>query len=65
MNEGDNPPIGSLIEEGAKNLKDLASKIDTDKMTEPAFMLVLCAKAPFAYRRKDGVYVVPVTCLKP
>ncbi len=55
----------SLIEEGAKNLKDLASKIDTDKMREPAFMLVLCAKAPFAYKRKDDVYVVPVTCLKP
>jgi predicted AAA+ superfamily ATPase len=55
----------SLIEEGAKNLKDLASKIDINKMKEPSFMLVLCAKAPFAYRRKDGVYVVPVTCLKP
>ena len=55
----------SLIEEGAKNLNDLASKIDTDKMKGPAFMLVLCAKVPFAYRRKDGVYVAPVTCLKP
>ena len=55
----------SLIEEGAKNLKDLASKIDINKMKEPSFMLVLCAKAPFAYRRKDGVYVVPITCLKP
>jgi len=55
----------SLIEEGVKNLKDLASKLDTNKMKEPSFMLVLCAKAPFAYRRKDGVYVVPITCLKP
>jgi len=55
----------SLIEEGVKNLKDLASKIDINKMKEPSFMLVLCAKAPFAYRRKDGVYVVPITCLKP
>ncbi|MGI6136737.1 MAG: ATP-binding protein [Christensenellales bacterium] len=55
----------TLIEEGANNLKVLASKIDTDKMQAPAFMLVLCANAPFAYRRKDGVYVAPVTCLKP
>lgn len=55
----------SLIEEGAKNLKDLSAKIDTNKMKEPSFMLVLCAHAPFAYRRKDGVYVVPITCLKP
>ncbi len=51
----------SLIEEGAKNLKDLSSKIDTNKMKKPAFMLVLCAKAPFAYRRKDGVYIAPIT----
>jgi hypothetical protein len=42
-------------------LKDLTSKIDIGKMKEPSFMLVLCAKAPFAYRRKDGVYVVPIT----
>jgi predicted AAA+ superfamily ATPase len=55
----------SLIEEGAKNLIDLASKIDTNRMKEPSFLLVLCAKAPFAYRRKDRVYVVPITCLKP
>ncbi len=55
----------SLIEEGAKNLKDLASKIDTNKMKKPAFMLVLCAKTPFAYRRKDGVYIAPITSLKP
>ena len=55
----------SLIEEGVNNLNKLASNIDTRKMKEPAFMLVLCAKAPFAYRRKDGVYVVPITCLKP
>jgi predicted AAA+ superfamily ATPase len=55
----------SLIEEGAENLKELASKIDTNKMKKPAFMLVLCAKVPFAYRRKDGVYIAPITCLKP
>lgn len=53
-----------LIEEGAKTLKDLASKIDTKRMPEPSFMAILCAKAPFAYRRSDGVYVIPVTTLK-
>ncbi len=42
----------SLIEEGAKNLKDLASKIDTDKMREPAFMLVLCAKSSLCIQKK-------------
>ena len=53
-----------LIEEGAENLKKLAERIDTEKMLEPAFMMVLCGVAPFAYKREDGVYVVPVTCLK-
>lgn len=54
----------SHIEAGAKTLLDLASKIDFDKMKEPSFLLVLCGVAPFAYRRKDGVMVVPISCLK-
>ena len=54
-----------LIEEGAKTLKNLASKIDTKNMSEPSFMMVLCAKAPFAYKRNDDVYVIPITALRP
>ena len=54
-----------LIEEGAKTLKDLASKIDTENMPKPSFMAVLCAKAPFAYKRNDGVCVIPITALRP
>lgn len=53
-----------LIEEGATNLHKLRDKIDTDKMAMPSFMMVLTAIGNFAYRRKDGVYVVPITCLK-
>ena len=52
-----------LVEEGAETLKDLASKIDTKNMSKPSFMMVLCAKAPFAYKRNDGVYVIPITAL--
>lgn len=55
----------TLINEGAGNLKKLASKINTDRMKEPSFLMVLCAKAPFAYRREDGVWIVPICCLKP
>lgn len=55
----------TLINEGADNLKKLASKINTDRMKEPSFLMVLCAKAPFAYRREDGVWIVPICCLKP
>ncbi len=55
----------NLIEEGAETLKDLTSKIDTNNMPKPSFMMVLCAKAPFAYKREDGVYVIPITALRP
>ena len=54
-----------LIEEGAETLKSLASKIDIKNMSKPSFMVVLCAKAPFAYKRNDGVYVIPITALRP
>lgn len=53
-----------LIEEGAKTLKTLSGKIDTDKMKSPSFLMVLTATGKFAYRREDGVYVVPIGCLK-
>ena len=52
------------IEAGAKTLKTLAEKIDTDKMRVPSFLMVLTGTAPYAYRRKDEVWVVPVGCLK-
>jgi len=53
-----------LIQEGAQSLLKLADKIDTEKMRKPAFLMVLCGVAPFAYRREDGVFVVPIACLK-
>ncbi len=52
------------IEEGAANLIDLAGKIDTDRMPEPSFMAVIVGVGPYAYRRKDGVYVIPIGCLR-
>lgn len=51
------------IEEGAKHLKELAEKIDSDKMKSPSFLMVLTA-SDYAYQREDGVYVVPIGCLK-
>lgn len=53
-----------LIEEGAENLKKLRDKIDTTKMKAPAFLMVLIGIGDYAYRRQDGVYVVPIGCLK-
>ncbi len=52
------------IDEAANNLHKLKNKIDTEKMQEPSFLLVLTG-GEFAYRRDDGVYIVPIGCLKP
>lgn len=54
----------TFIEEGAENLKNLASKIDTTKMNPPSFLMVLTGVGDYAFRRKDGVYLVPIGCLK-
>ncbi len=53
-----------LIEEGVSTLHALAAKIDTDKMRAPSFMMILTAVGKFAYRREDGIYIVPIGCLK-
>lgn len=53
-----------LIEEGAENLKTFSNKIDTNKMKAPSFLMVLTGTGKYAYRREDGVYVVPIGCLK-
>ena len=52
------------IDYGASTLKTLAKKINTDKMKKPSFLMVLTAVGDYAYRREDGVYVVPIGCLK-
>jgi len=52
------------INEGAENLLELANKIDTDKMSAPSFMAVIVGVGQYFYRRKDGVYVIPIGCLK-
>ena len=55
----------TLIDSGAESLLSLAKKIDTSRMKAPSFLMVLCAKAPFAYRRRDGVIVTPISCIRP
>jgi hypothetical protein len=53
-----------LINDGAEALKTLAETIDTTKMKNPSFMMVITAVGPYAYQRPDGVFVVPIGCLK-
>jgi uncharacterized protein len=51
------------IEEAAANLIKLRQKIDTEKMNQPSFLMVLTG-GQVAYKRSDGVLVVPIGCLK-
>lgn len=53
-----------LISEGVETLKKLSSNIDTTKMKAPAFKMVLVGVGEMAYRRSDGIYIVPLSCLK-
>ena len=53
-----------LIEEGVKNLQSLSNKIDTSKMPAPSFLMIIIGIGEFAYRREDGIFIVPIGCLK-
>ena len=53
-----------LIREGVETLTSLTESIDTSKMKEPAFRMILTAADQYAYRREDGICIIPVGCLK-
>ena len=52
------------IEQGAATLKKLRDRNDTEKMKEPSFLMVLTATGKYAFQRPDGVYIVPLGCLR-
>ncbi len=55
----------TLINEGTTTLNALENQIDTAKMKAPAFKMILTAAGDYAYRRPDdGIYIVPIGCLK-
>lgn len=54
----------SLVDEGSENLLRLSEKINETVMGKPAFLAVV-TPGGFAYRRDDGVYVLPISCMKP
>ena len=53
-----------LIQEGAENLIKLYDKVDIETMKNSSFMMVITATGNYAYKREDGVFVVPIGCLK-
>lgn len=54
----------SQADAASDSLRRVASKVDQTIMGAPSFLLVVTADG-YAYRRNDGVYVVPIGCLKP
>jgi uncharacterized protein len=52
------------IEDAAKNLTKIKELVDTNKMGAPSFLMVLTG-GQYAYRRNDGVLIVPIGCMKP
>ena len=54
----------SLIEEGVETLKGVLRRIDTSKMGEPAFMAVVTGTDRYAYKRDDGIMIIPIGTMK-
>jgi len=54
---------GNRVDEAAANLLKLKDRVDTEHMKSPSFLMVVYA-GRHAYRRPDGVLVVPIGCLK-
>lgn len=56
----------SLINAGAQTLNQLETQIDTSRMKEPSFKMIMTATGSHAYRRpSDGIFIVPIGCLRP
>lgn len=53
----------SEIDKAAENLNRLRETVDTKKMNEPSFMMIVTATGP-AYKREDGIFVIPIGCLR-
>ena len=56
-----NPNIRS---KSAIRTSDTRHFVDLNKMNAPSFLAVITAVGQYAYQRKDGVFVLPIGCLK-
>ncbi len=53
------------IESAAASLKKLENIIiQSGREERPSFLMILVGVGKYAYRRKDGIYIVPIGCLK-
>lgn len=53
-----------LIKEGIKNLLKLKNTLDPNKMRQPSFMMIIVGVGKYAYKNEDGIYIVPISCLR-
>ncbi len=53
-----------VVDGAARNLLKFREIVDVEKMRKPSFLMVLSGTAKVAYKRPDGVLVVPIGCLK-
>jgi predicted AAA+ superfamily ATPase len=68
LNDGRWAPVevklgNKQIEEAAVNLIKLSQKVDSEKMNQPSFLMIITG-GQVAYRRPDGVLVIPIGCLR-
>ena len=55
----------TLIEEGAGNLLKFNDRVDTRKSGAPTTLAVITGGGNYAYKRDDGVWVIPIGTLGP
>jgi len=51
------------VDKACNNLLRLKQVVDTDKMNEPSFLMVLTG-TEYAFQMKNGIWIVPLGCLK-
>lgn len=58
------PYLFTYQQADCKGMPNRDNKIDTTRMKAPAFKMILTGVGTFAYQRTDGIYVIPVGCLR-
>lgn len=52
------------VEEGAEALNKLEKLITEKGYNPPTFKMIITGNNPYGYRRKEGIYQIPIGCLK-
>lgn len=55
----------NAIDDAARSLMEIRNALEAEGAKTPDILAVLCGLSNYAYRREDGVYVVPITALGP